>query len=432
MSEPAPSAPGLLPHFVVVGIGADGWDGLSPRAQRELRDATVIYGSARQLALLPGDLAAETIAWASPMSEHLRAVLAPDTDQPDTDQPGTDQPGTDQPGPGRRHLLASGDPMFHGLGASVVRAVGRERVTVLPGPSSVSLAAARLGWDLARCAVHSLVTAPPETLVPLLTDGARILVLSRDADSPAQVAALLCERGFGRSELTVLGELGGAEESSFTAPARSWPGEPAPALNILAVECSGPARSPAPGRDDDEYAHDGQLTKQTVRAITVAALAPAENQLLWDVGAGSGSVGIEWLRQSTTGRVIAFEADPARAARIVENARTHGVAERLTVAGAAPEALRSAPAPDTVFVGGGLDSGVLEHCWEVLGSRKQAGRSVRLVVNAVTLETEQLLVAAHAARGGTLIRLALDRAGALGGRTAWRPALPVVQWTVTR
>lgn len=316
--------------------------------------------------------------------------------------------------------------MFHGLGSSVIRAVGPERVTVIPAPSSASLAAARLGWDLAQCRIHSLVTAPPETLMPLLTDGARILVLSRDGDSPAQVAALLRERGFGGSELTVLGELGGPAESVFSAPARSWPDDPAPALNVLAVDCRGPVRSPAPGRDDGEYAHDGQLTKQTVRAVTVSALAPAEAQLLWDVGAGSGSVGIEWLRQSSTGRVIAFEADPERAVRITENARWHGVAERLTVAGAAPEALHAAPAPDTIFVGGGLDSAVLEHCWEVLG---EGGR---LVANAVTLETEQLLVAAQARYGGTLIRLGLERAGALGGKTAWRPALPVVQWTVTR
>lgn len=428
------AAQGPAVEFVVIGIGADGWDGLGGRARNELRAASVIYGSARQLALLPGDLGGCTTPWTSPMSGHLHRVLH--------DAAGTDRlPVAGRPADSplvRIHLLASGDPMFYGLGSTVVEAVGADRVTVIPAPSSVSLAAARLGWDLARTPVHSLVTAEPESLAPLLTDGGRVLVLSRDASSPAQVAEVLRRTGFGPSTLTVLGELGGPGESRYTGRADGWNLAQAPALNVLAVECaSGSAhregeepaewrRSAAPGLPDEAFVHDGQLTKQTIRAVTVCALAPAEGQVLWDVGAGSGSVGIEWLRQTRTGRAVAFESAPERAERIGVNARAHGVAGRLEVAGAAPEALTAAPAPDTIFVGGGLDAAVLERCWTAL----TAGG--RLVANAVTLETEQLLVAAHARHGGALTRLSVERAGSLGAMTAWRPALPVVQWAVTR
>lgn len=398
------------PHFVIVGIGADGWDGLGSRARRVVSDAAVLYGSSRQLALLPEDVAAQRVAWTSPMSEHLAAVLD-----------GSATNGSEQ-----IVMLASGDPMFFGLGSTVVSAVGIDRVTVIPAPSSASLAAARMGWDLARTPVRSLVTAEPESLVADLTDGARLLVLSRGAQSPAEIAELLRDKGFGWSELTVLGELGGPHESRCSGLARSWEAETVPALNVVAVECIGPKRSAAPGLPDEEFEHDGQLTKQTVRAVTVSSLAPAEGQLLWDVGAGSGSVGIEWLRQTRTGRAIAFESDPERAKRIGANARAHGVADRLTVAGAAPAALATAPLPDVIFVGGGLDSAVLELCWAAIAEGGQ------LVANAVTVETEQLLVAAHASRGGSLIRLGVERVGALGSMTAWRPALPVVQWVVTR
>ena len=397
-------------RFVVVGIGADGWAGLSEHARTQLRAATEIVGSARQLALLPAGLGAATTPWRSPMSEHLQDVLSADA--------GTTEHTV--------HVLASGDPMLHGIGSTIVKAVGAGRVTVLPAPSSVSLAAARLGWDLARTRVLSLVTAEPDVLVGALTDGARLLVLSRDGESPARVAELLRHSGFGSSSLTVLGDLGGPGETVLGGTADTWPAEPSPVPNIVAIDCEGPATSRAPGLPDAAYAHDGQLTKQAVRAVTVGALAPAEGQVLWDVGAGSGSVGIEWLRQTTTGRAIAFEADPERAERIRVNARRHGVADRLTIAGAAPAALSEALGPDTVFIGGGLDGEVLTICREAISG------GGRLVANAVTLETEQLLVAAHAEHGGTLTRLQFDHASALGSKTAWRPALPVVQWVVTR
>ncbi|MFZ2512527.1 MAG: precorrin-6y C5,15-methyltransferase (decarboxylating) subunit CbiE [Gordonia sp. (in: high G+C Gram-positive bacteria)] len=396
-------------RFVVVGIGADGWAGLSGRARSELTAASVVYGSVRQVALLPESIAAQAISWTSPMSEHLQTVLSGEATDGDV-----------------VHLLASGDPMFHGLGSTVVKAVGADRVTVLPAPSSASLAAARLGWDLAALEVVSLVTAEPTTLIPALTDGARVLVLSRDADTPTQVAELLRNTGFGWSMLSVLGELGGPDESAVSGVARSWTVPDCPALNVVAIDCIGPIRRAAPGLPDDQFDHDGQLTKQTNRAVSVAALAPGEGQLLWDVGAGAGSVGIEWLRQTRTARAIAFEADPQRADRIAANARSHGVADRLTIAGAVPAALEAMPDPDVIFLGGGLDAQVLELC---LAALFDGGR---LVANAVTLETEHLLVAAHAEHGGTLTRLSVATAAPLGAMTAWRPALPVVQWVMTR
>lgn len=396
-----------MTHYVVVGIGPDGWDGLSAHAQAELRDATRIYGSARQLELLPDDLGAQRVPWETPMSQHLDRVLLADSDE-------------------TVHLLASGDPMFHGLGTSAVRAVGPKQVTVMSAPSSVSLAAACLGWDLTAVRVVSLLRAEPESIIGELTDGARLFVLSRDGGSPDQVADLLARKGFGWSTMTVLSDLGGPAETIAATLVRDREPARESSLNIVAVDCVGPARTGAPGLPDDEFANDGQLTKQLVRAVTIAALAPAEGQLLWDVGAGSGSIAIEWLRQSRTGRAIAFEADATRAEFIARNAREHGVADRLSIFGAVPEALDGAPDPDTVFLGGGLSTEVLDRCWQAIAD------GGRLVANAVTVETERLLTGAYAEHGGDLTRLSLERAGALGTMTAWRPALPVVQWTVTR
>ncbi|MFM9378013.1 precorrin-6y C5,15-methyltransferase (decarboxylating) subunit CbiE [Gordonia sp. VNK21] len=392
------------PRFVVVGIGADGWDGLTAAAQDALSGAETIYGSARQLGLIAGRVGAELQPWRSPMSGHLADLLA--------------QP----PAVGTVHLLASGDPMFHGLGASLIRRVGAERVSVLPAPSSASLAAARLGWDLAQTTVVSLVTAATETLLTELTDGARLLVLSKDGTGPGQIADLLRRHGFGGSTLTVLAGLGGPAESRTGGPADDYRDPSAPTPNIVAIEAHGPRCGRAPGRPDTEYASDGQLTKAQIRALTVCALAPAEGGLLWDVGAGSGSIGIEWLRLTRTGRAVAFEADPVRAERIAGNAAAHGVGDRLTVAGAAPDGFADAPAPDTVFIGGGLTAAVLDRCWTALGS------GGRLVANAVTLQSQQLLAQAHHSHGGRLTRIALEHAAPLGGMTTWRPVLPIVQW----
>ncbi|GAA4661831.1 precorrin-6y C5,15-methyltransferase (decarboxylating) subunit CbiE [Gordonia humi] len=392
--------------FVVVGIGAAGWNGLTPDAHRELEAARIVYGSARQLDLLPPVVDAERIVWRSPMSEHLAELAESAPDAP-------------------VHVLASGDPMFHGVGASLVRVLGADRVEVIPTPSSATLAAARLGWDLARTVVVSCVTASVDVLASRLTDGARILILSRDATTPADVADFATGRGFGASPMAVLSDLGAPHERHHTGTAATWTGAPS-SLNIVALDCVGPVSSRAPGLDDDEYTHDGQLTKRPIRALTVSALRPAEGQTLWDIGAGSGSIGIEWLRLLDGGRVYAFESDPERARVVAANAQRDGVGDRRMVRGGAPDALADAPTPDTVFIGGGMTPRVLEHAWSAL---RVGGR---IVANAVTRETERLVADAADRRGGDLLRLSVEHAAPLGRSTAWRPSLPIVQWTATK
>ena len=394
------------PQFVVVGIGADGWTGLTDRARDELRTATVVYGSSRQLDLLPG-LDATTVAWQSPMSDHLGAVLSAAV-------------------PRVVHILASGDPMFHGVGSTIVKAVGRSRVRVLPAVSSASLACAELGWDLSRTQVVSTLRADAEAVVPTLTDGRRLLVLSRGAATPSEIADVLVRTGFGWSTMTILEQLGGPRQRIVDCLARSYRPQSHDALNIVAIDCVGPRSTRAPGLPDDEYEHDGQLTKAAARALTVAALAPGGQALLWDVGSGSGSVAIEWLRADPDGTAIAFERDATRAERIMRNARRHGVRAALTVAGAAPAALTAAPDPDAVFIGGGLDESVMDIVWRAL---LPGGR---LVANAVTIETQSVLADWHRRVGGTLRRLSIETVEPLGSMTTWRPALPLVQWVVTR
>ncbi|MEE4025710.1 precorrin-6y C5,15-methyltransferase (decarboxylating) subunit CbiE [Gordonia sp. PKS22-38] len=392
--------------FVVVGIGADGWDGLTRRAQTELAGAQIILGSHRQLDLLP-DLPARREPWSSPMSAHLHRVL---TDGHD----------------GVRHVLASGDPMFHGIGTSIVRAVGADRVRVLPAVSSAALACARLGWDLSEVRVVSLVTHDVATLADELDDGRDLLILSRGAATPSQVAKLLADNGYGWSSMTVLEQLGGDSETVVRGVARTWARPPGDPLNIVAVGCVGPGRSRAPGRPDDAYVNDGQITKQPIRALTVSALAPVRRQLLWDIGSGSGSIAIEWLRAEPTGRAVAFERSSDRRDRLQDNALHHGVHERLTVLGAAPQKCAAAPDPDAVFIGGGLDRELLSRVWELIPP------GGRLVANAVTLETQALLGEWFANHGGTLRRHSVETAAPLGTMTTWRPALPIVQWVVDR
>lgn len=399
--------PTRAPRFVVVGIGADGWDGLSHTAQRELASATTIYGSTRQLELLTNRVNAPKVSWRSPMTAHL-------------DEVASSSEGSVV------HILASGDPMFHGVGASLIARVGADRVRVIPSVSSATLAAARMGWELARVDVVSLVTAPVETILSHADGGRRLLVLCRDASTPAAVAKALADNGFGESALTVLEELGGPNENAIRGVARDWTMTDGHPLAVIALECGGPRVSIAPGLDDDLFENDGQLTKQTVRAVTVSALAPASNQTLWDIGAGSGSISIEWLRLARGGRAVAFESAPERVSQIQRNAQRHGVSDRLTVVGAAPNACDQAPPPDTVFIGGGLRTEVFDAAW----SRLEVGG--RLVANAVTIENQALLVELRQRHGGRLTRLNVENAAPLGTMTTWRPALPIVTWVVDK
>jgi precorrin-6Y C5,15-methyltransferase (decarboxylating) len=398
--------------IVVVGIGADGWDGLSPRARAAIGDADVLRGSARQLALVPGDVPAERVPWPSPMAPALAALL-------------TDHPGR------RVVVLASGDPMLSGVGTSLVRLHGAGAVEVVPHPSSVTLACARLGWAVEDTQVVSVVGRPVELVAPHATPRRRLLVLGSDGGTPAAVADLLSRRGYGASQLVALAQLGGVAERTFRGTAAGWPHAETDPLVVTAVEVVAEPGTvplpPVPGLPDDAYAHDGQLTKRDVRAVTLARLAPLPGQLLWDVGAGAGSIGIEWMRVHPSCRAVSVESSPERARRIVENAARLGVPGLQVVEGRAPAALSGLPAPDAVFVGGGLTSdGLLETCWAAL---RPGGR---LGANAVTVEGEAVLAAWRARVGGELVRLAVQRAEPVGGYTGWKPAMPVTIWSVMK
>ncbi len=403
------------PIVTVVGIGDDGWPGLTDEARAVLRAAPVIVGSARQLALLPErrDLPGDRVVLPSPLLPQLDDLVAA-------------HPGA--------CLLASGDPMLHGLGATLARRVGPARLRVLPAVSCVALACARLGWAEHEVDVISVVSRPAEVILPAVQPGARVLVLGRDGTTPAAIGALLADRGWGATPLTVLEHLGGsAERVRGPYAARSVNSDTGPFadLSVVALACEADAgtviRPRVPGLPDDAYETDGQLTRREARALALAALAPGPGQLLWDVGAGSGSIGIEWMRTDPRARAVAIEARPDRADRVRRNASALGVPGLDVVCGAAPAALAGLPRPDAIFLGGGLTSdGVLERCWESLAP------GGRLVAHAVTVESEALLHERQRAVGGHLVKLALSYAGPLGGFTTWRPALPVTQWQVTR
>ncbi|GIH93273.1 precorrin-6y C5,15-methyltransferase (decarboxylating) subunit CbiE [Planobispora siamensis] len=397
--------------LTVVGIGADGWAGLSQAARRELHAAEVLMGSARQLALVP-EPTAERVVWPSPLLPALPALLAAHR--------------------GRRVcVLASGDPMFHGIGTTLVRLLGPGGVRVLPHPSSVSLACARLGWAVDRVEVVSLVTGPVEALRAVAGPGRRALVLAADGRSAGQVAQLLTADGYGASPMTVLERLGGPEERVVSGTAERWALPVTQDLNIVAVEFrAGPATVPlpcVPGLPDTAFEHDGQLTKAEVRAVTLSRLAPVPGELLWDVGAGAGSIAIEWMRGHRANRAVAVERDPERAARAARNAAGLGVPGLNVVNGPAPDALAGLERPDAVFIGGGVTvPGVVEACWRAL---RPGGR---LVANAVTVESEAVLASWHGELGGDLVRLAVSRAAPVGGFTGWKPLMPVTIWTAIR
>ncbi|PWR19609.1 precorrin-6y C5,15-methyltransferase (decarboxylating) subunit CbiE [Zavarzinia compransoris] len=399
------------PWLTIIGIGADGVEGLSPKACAAIRAGRLVVGGARHLALAAALIEGETMAWPSPLAGALPGLLA------------------------RRGeavvVLASGDPFFHGIGATLSRHLPAREIMVLPAPSSLSLACARLGWPVAGVAAISLCGRPLEPLRPLLHPGARIVALSADGGTPAAVAALLAREGFGASTLHILENLGGAGERHFQATAGAFPDTAFAPLNLLAIEvAAGPDARViplAPGLADAWFDHDGQLTKREVRAVTLAALAPRLGELLWDVGAGAGSIAIEWLLRHPGLAAIGLERDPARAARCRANAASLGVPHLHVVEGAAPAAFAGLPAPDAVFIGGGLTvPGVLDGAY---GHLKPGGR---IVANSVTLEADAVLAGAVARFGGTLTRIGIERLDPIGRLHGFRPAMTVTQWAAVK
>ena len=396
----------------IVGIGEDGIEGLGASARGLISAADIVFGGKRHLALAAPLIRGATRPWPSPFAGAADEVL--------------------------RHrgrhvcVLASGDPFLYGVGATLAQKIDAREMLIVPAPSAFSLAAARLAWSLPHTALLSVHGRDLDLIRPHLQPGARLLVLTSDGDAPAALGALLTGLGFGASRLTLLEALGGPRERVRATTAASFDLGAVDALNTLAieVEAAPDARiiARASGLPDRLFEHDGQITKREVRAVTLSSLAPRRGELLWDIGAGSGSVAIEWLLADPPFmRAVAIEARADRATRIRRNATAFGVPSLEVVQGAAPAAYANLPAPDAIFVGGGAsDPGVLD---AALAALRAGGR---LVVNAVTLETEALLLARHAALGGELIRIAIARAAAVGEKTGWRPAMPVTQWIWTK
>lgn len=400
------------PWLTVVGIGEDGLDGLGARARKAIDAADVLAGGRRHLDLAP-NARAEKIAWGKDFNTSI-AELAKHRGK-------------------RVVVLASGDPMNYGAGAGVARTFPAGEIEIVPAPGAFSLAAARMAWSLPDTETFTVHGRPVEVLNRHLAPGLRLLILSENAGTPARIAALLTAAGFGPSRIAVLERLGGAEERRVDGTAETWPHAPGADLNTVAVECvAGPQAKVwprVPGLPEEAFEHDGQITKREVRAATLARLMPLPGQVLWDIGAGSGAVAIEWLRAEPSARAVAVERDAERLKRIERNARNLGVPELTIVAGAAPDILPTlAPKPDAVFIGGGVGApGMLDVCWRALSP------GGRLVANAVTLEGQAALTAFQAKHGGDLARLSVARAKTVGAtRTAMKPLMDVLQLATTK
>ena len=410
MSRPDAVAdhPAAAPRWLsIVGIGEDGIDGLSAVARGLVGGAEIVFGGKRHLALAAALIHGAVRPWPSPFEHAVEEVLA--------------QRGR------QVCVLASGDPYLYGVGAVLARHVAPSETVVVPAPSAFSLAAARLGWALADTTLVSLHGRELDRVRPHLQPGARVLALTSDGEGPAALAKLLTQSGFGGSRLTVLEALGGPRERVRAARANDFDLAAVGPLNTVAIEVEATAGARiiarAAGLPDGLFEHDGQITKRELRAVTLSSLAPRRGELLWDVGAGAGSVAIEWMLADASLRALAIEVQPARAARIRRNAASLGVPGLEIVEGAAPAALAGLPVPDAIFVGGGAgDAGVFD---AAVAALRPGGR---LVVNGATLATEALLLARHATSGGELIRIAIARAEPVGAMTAWRPAMPLTQW----
>ena len=397
-----------MPWLSIVGIGENGVDGLGADARAAIAGAAHVFGGKRHLELAAVLIKGAAQAWPAPFDSAMRAVLALR---------------------GKKVcVLASGDPFFFGVGATLSRHVGPGEFIAFPAPSAFSLAASRLGWPLQGAECLSLHGRPLDLIRPHLHPGARLITLTSDGEGPGALAKLLAESGFGPSRLTILEALGGPEERIRTRLAREDAPGDVNTLNVVAIEVMAEENARILpfgfGLADDLFEHDGQITKREIRALTLSALSPRRGELLWDVGAGSGSIGVEWMLAHPSLCAIAIERDEVRAARIARNAVHFGVPGLKIVTGAAPAALEDLPAPDAIFIGGGgSGEGVLEAAITAL---KPGGR---LVANGVTLEMEAALIAAHAAHGGGLIRMDVSRAAPIGGMSGWLPARPVTQWS---
>ena len=391
----------------IVGIGEDGREGLSPAANKLIDDAALIIGGARHLSLV-GHVSGETLIWSSPFRDTLPLIL---------ERRG--QPVC---------VIASGDPFWFGAGSALAEKIDPSEMLVIPAPSTFSLAAARLGWPLQSVVTLGLHSKRTECLLRHLHDRQRLLLLSLDGSTPSELAQLLVKHGFGNSRLSVFEALGGPREQVHDGLAREFFDKIFAPLNIIALKVkAGPNARAIPysaGLPDAYFEHDGQITKREIRAITLSALRPGADELLWDVGLGSGSVAIEWLLSHPANRAIGFEKSPDRAALAMRNAAVLGVPQLQVCEGEAPNGFASVPMPDAIFVGGGLSApGMAKACWEAL---RPGGR---MVCNAVTFAGQAVLMDCRKRWGGQIIRIGVEREHRMGAHTAWFPAIPVVQWS---
>jgi precorrin-6Y C5,15-methyltransferase (decarboxylating) len=399
------------PWLSILGIGEDGIDGLTAPARALLSEARFVVGGERHLRLAAPLITGRREIWPQPFSGGMAMIAA------------------HQPGPVA--VLASGDPFCYGVGSSIARHFAPEDWRCLPVPSCLSLACAALGWALQKVETISFCGRPIEPLAALLRPGRKILTLSEDATTPGKIAAFLCARGFGASEIVLLEALGGPEQRIRTTSAATFAIADAHSLNLLAITLAADADIAAlplaSGLPDNAFAHDGQLTKREIRAVTLSALAPVTGELLWDIGTGSGSIAIEWLRLHPSLRAIAIERRTDRLARAIENAQRLGVPHLQTIEDAAPSALEGLPTPDAIFIGGGAQApGVIDAAWSAL---RPGGR---IVINSVTIETDATLFAANRRLGGTLTRIGVERLTDIGGMHGFRPAMTITQWMASK
>jgi precorrin-6Y C5,15-methyltransferase (decarboxylating) len=398
------------PWLAIVGIGEDGLPGLSAIARSLVEQAEILVGGERHLAMLPPDNRLK-LPWQSPISASIEDIIQ------------------------RRHqsicVLASGDPLCYGIGVTLTERLPLDEITIIPAASTFSLACSRLGWSVAEVETLSLCGRPPALLQSYIYPGARLLILSQGKETPTIVAEILTNRGYGGSKITVLERMGGMYERMIQGFAGSWQETELAALNAIAVECvadAGVVPLPRlPGLPDHAYHHDGQLTKREVRAITLANLLPLPGGLLWDVGAGCGSISIEWMRSHPRCQAIAIEQNAARISYITHNAAALGTPNLQIIAGKAPDALKNLPTPDAIFIGGGVTAtGLFDLCWQAL---RTGGR---LVTNVVTIEGEQTLFQWQEKVNGEFTRIAIQRAEPIGKFLGWRAMAPVTQWVAIK
>ena len=396
------------PWLHVVGIGEDGLDGLTPATRAVVEAAEVILGGDRHHDL-SGNITAERLSWPSPFNAMIETIRGLK---------------------GRRAvILVTGDPLWFSVGARIGRAIPASEIVYHPQLSAFQLAAARMGWSMPDVETLTVHGRPVEQMIAFIQPDQRLLILTTGSDTPGKIARFLTDRGFGQSRMTVLAAMGGAREQRFDGLAESWSHE-VPEFNTLAVECiaaPGAALLPrVPGLPDEMFASDGTMTKQEVRAATLAKLMPMRGALLWDIGAGCGSVGIEWMRAARYARAIGIEPRADRRAMAATNALALGTPGFQIIEGTAPEALEGLTPPDAIFIGGGLTSEVFGAAWSAL---RPLGR---LVANAVTLESEALMLDLYKKHGGQLVKLGVQRADAVGRLTAFRPLMPVTQWSLIK